>query len=105
MITLALCFSRAVKRYQSVFRVGGDEFVIVCRKSSERDVTQLIQRIKDNVSETKYSCSIGYSYRSDKTKSIDDLFKESDEMMYADKALYYASSGRDRRRREIILIR
>lgn len=99
LITLALCFSRAVKRNQSVFRVGGDEFVIVCRKVSERDVTQLIQRIKDNVSETKYSCSIGYSYRSDKTKSIDELFKESDEMMYADKALYYASSGRDRRRR------
>ena len=99
LITLAVCFNRALKRGQSGYRIGGDEFVIVCRKSTQSEINQLVERIKKSVAETKYSCSIGYSYRSDATESIDDLMKESDEMMYADKARYYTEFNRDRRRR------
>ncbi len=99
LITLALCFSSALKRGQSGYRIGGDEFVIVCRKTSQSEVAQLTERIRNAVGETQYSCSVGYSYRSDGTESIDDLLKESDEMMYADKALYYSNFKRDRRRR------
>jgi diguanylate cyclase (GGDEF)-like protein len=99
LITLAVCFSRALKRGQSGYRVGGDEFIIVCRKTSQSEVLQLAERIRNTVAETKYRCSIGHSYRSDRTKSIDELFREADEMMYADKARYYAESERDRRRR------
>ncbi|MCR5135523.1 MAG: diguanylate cyclase [Oscillospiraceae bacterium] len=99
LITLAVCFTRALKRGQSGYRIGGDEFVIVCRESSQSEITQLAERIKNAVAETEHSCSIGYSYRSDGTKSIDDLLKESDKMMYADKAQYYNNIKRDRRRR------
>ena len=99
LVTLAVCFTRALKRGQSGYRIGGDEFVIVCRKTSRSEVMRLVERIKKTVAETKYSCSIGYSYRSGETVSIDDLLKESDEMMYADKAQYYAHYKRDRRRR------
>lgn len=99
LITLALCFKRALKRGQSGFRIGGDEFVIVCRKSAQSEVVQLAERIRRSVAETEYSCSIGYCCRSDETGTVDDLLKESDEMMYADKARYYTERGRDRRRK------
>ena len=91
LTTLALCFSRALKSGQSGYRIGGDEFVIVCRRSSEEEVMKLAERIRRSVAETPYSCSIGYSCRADETRSVDDLIKESDEMMYADKAQYYES--------------
>ena len=42
-----------------------------------------------SVSETKYSCSVGYSYDPDNSKTVDVMLKESDEMMYAEKASYY----------------
>ena len=100
LVTLAVCFTRALKRGQSCYRVGGDEFVIVCRKASRSEVMKLIERIKNAVAETKYSCSIGYSYRSDAGESVDDLLQKSDEMMYADKAQYYTDSRQDRRRRQ-----
>ena len=58
LVTLAVCFTRALKRGQSCYRVGGDEFVIVCRKASRSEVMKLIERIKNAVAETKYSCSI-----------------------------------------------
>ena len=100
LVTLAVCFTRALKRGQSCYRVGGDEFVIVCRRASRSEVMKLIERIKNAVAETKYSCSIGYSYRSDAGESVDDLLQKSDEMMYADKAQYYTDSRQDRRRRQ-----
>lgn len=89
LITLALCFMKASKAKQSVYRMGGDEFVIVCRKTSKEDVKALVERIEKYVSETKYSCSVGYSYHEAGTIKLDDLLKESDEIMYSNKAEYY----------------
>ena len=89
LITLALCFSRAVKNKQSIYRMGGDEFAIVCRKTSEEEVIKLIDRIHKLVAETKYTCSIGYSYHQEGSIELDDLLKTSDEQMYLDKAEFY----------------
>ena len=99
LITLGVCFTRALRRGQSCYRVGGDEFVIVCRKNDRSEVEALAGRIRRAVAETKYSCSIGYCCRSDAAESVDELLKRSDEMMYADKAAHYADNERDRRRR------
>ena len=87
--TIAACFLRAAKRRQPVYRVGGDEFVVVCRKVSEDEVIALIKRIHEQVNATQYSCSIGYSYSSDGKKPIDELLSESDANMYAEKQIYY----------------
>ena len=96
--TLAHCFMRAKKGKHSAFRVGGDEFVLVCRRSSEEEIIQLIDHIRKIVSETKYSCSIGYSYSPDGSRSIEEMLKESDKMMYEDKAAYYKRLGIDKYR-------
>lgn len=89
LITLGLCFAKAAKARQSVYRMGGDEFVIVCRKTSEEETIALVRRIQQRVAETKYSCSIGYSYHVEGTFKLEDLLRESDEKMYSDKADYY----------------
>ena len=97
LVTLALCFQRALKRRQSAYRIGGDEFVILCRHCAHDEVTQLVERIRRSVAETPYSCSVGYSETADGAKSVDELLRESDEMMYAEKARHYAA-GPDRRK-------
>ena len=89
LVTLALCFNNAIKARQSVYRMGGDEFVIVCRKTSKEEVEALVNKIKKSVSDTKYSCSIGYSYHLEGTVKLEDLLKESDKEMYSDKAEFY----------------
>ena len=96
LLTLALCFLRAAKPRQLVYRVGGDEFVIICRRTSESEVKYLLERIEKNVSGTIYSCATGYSYSPDGDKTIDEMLKESDEMMYAKKAQYYQNAGKSR---------
>ena len=99
LVTLANCFTKAVKYKQFVYRLGGDEFIIVCRKTSKEELIQLINDIEKYVNETKYSCSIGYHYSSDGSESVEEMVKKSDEMMYANKASYYQSTGKDRRNR------
>ena len=93
---LAHCFIRAGKNKQTIYRVGGDEFVAVCRRSSEEEIKQFIESVQKNLSGTKYSCSIGYSCAAGGTKTIDEMVKESDEMMYADKANHYKNSGNNK---------
>jgi diguanylate cyclase (GGDEF)-like protein len=88
--TLASCFKKATKSKYFVYRVGGDEFVIIGVRSNEKEIKELIERIEKNVSETRYHCAIGYSYKAGGDGDIDEMLKESDEMMYANKAKYYS---------------
>ena len=89
LITLALCFNRACSVKQFAYRMGGDEFAIVCFKMSEEEVIGLVNKINKYVSETKYTCSIGYSYQQGGFANIDELLKASDEKMYLNKAEFY----------------
>ena len=98
LVTLSMCFMKATKFRQTAYRLGGDEFVIICRKTTKEDVLKLVERIRKLVGDTKYSCSIGYSFNFEGNKPIDDLLTESDAMMYDDKEKYYRETGNDRRR-------
>jgi diguanylate cyclase (GGDEF)-like protein len=93
LLTLALCINRALKSRQYAYRIGGDEFAIICRKASEEDVSALVSRIKSNISETKYYCSIGFCYCEDEARDIEDMLQKSDMMMYDDKKCYYAENN------------
>lgn len=98
LVTLALCFCRSLKSRQFGYRIGGDEFVILCRKTSQFEMMKLVKRIEHAVGETKYRCAIGYSYSENGEKPVEEMLKESDMMMYAVKERYYEETGKDRRR-------
>ena len=36
LVSISECFLKAAKAKQSIYRIGGDEFIIICRKTSER---------------------------------------------------------------------
>ena len=76
------CFCSAVTKKERVYRSGGDEFIIICRKRKEEEIQSLVDRIRTSVTEEGYSCAFGYS----NGKSIDEMMKEADELMYKDKA-------------------
>lgn len=96
--TLGDCFWKAAQRKQRVYRIGGDEFVVLCVNSSEEDVKALIERIRQEVAKTPYTCSIGYAMKTE-GNTIDELYHQADKMLYEEKKQFYISSGKDRRRR------
>lgn len=91
--TVANCFLEATKSSQQVFRIGGDEFIITCKKTNEIELKELVELIKEKVSKTKYSVSIGCCYNNKQTKDLEEMVKISDQMMYANKAEYYKNFG------------
>ena len=99
--TVSGCFQQAVRARQMAYRIGGDEFVIVCSRGSEEEVKELIARVRRNLSGTEYHCAIGYSFSRDGSKTIDEMMKESDEQMYTDKDRFYSNHENKGRRRKI----
>ena len=96
LIQIAHILNRAInnthKNY-SLARYGGDEFVIVGNIQNKDEVAQLITKIEEE--EKKYNketnnkynikLSIGYALQNDNHTSVEDLIKEADALMYAEK--------------------
>lgn len=96
--TLADCFWKSAQTSQRVYRIGGDEYVILCMGSSETDVKSLIKRIKEEVAKTEYTCSVGYAMKT-KGSTIDSLYQQADANLYEEKKLFYERTGKRGRKR------
>ena len=92
------CLAAVSDRNTSAYRVGGDEFTVLFLRQNRESVERIVQQIKDSVSRTGYSVSVGYVMKSEDT-GLDDMLHESDLNMYKDKAAYYQQGGMDRRSR------
>lgn len=80
--------SAMIKRYMgshaSLYRIGGDEFMILCYKLSEENVMKLIGHIQEDLGKTDYRCGIGYALNSNKI-SFDEICQIADNAMYENK--------------------
>lgn len=75
------------KKYARVYRVGGDEFAVLCFYPNKEDVKKYIEEAKERLSKTKYTCSFGYVINNN--KDINQLYKEADKKMYKEKEQYH----------------
>ena len=67
-----------------VYRIGGDEFAVITRKTTEQQIIQLLIKFRDVLDKHgDIRLSNGYSVVEDDVRSS---FKNADEMLYADKA-------------------
>ena len=75
------CFSHG-----AVFRIGGDEFVILLQgkgfdKMAE-SVNELNQKVESNIKEGAVVVSIGYSVLTQEDRQLRGVFERADKMMY-----------------------
>lgn len=96
--TIANIIKENSKKGMYAYRLGGDEFTILANNCSEEEVKATIKGFNKSLSDTTYYCSVGYAYRNDKTKDIDDLLKEAETKMYEAKNRFYANSPFERRK-------
>jgi diguanylate cyclase (GGDEF)-like protein len=82
--------------HSPVFRVGGDEFVVLLENRDYDDREKLIKALKDAFAKSaddskrepwdRYSAAIGVSiFDATTDKTMNDVFKRADEAMYKDK--------------------
>lgn len=80
------------------YRVGGDEFVVLCYGVTDKEFTAQITAFRNLIAEMKYKVSIGVHYSKD-SSDIDEVIKIADEKMYQDKKYYYRNNGQSARYR------
>ncbi len=81
LIEITRCFCQASTSKERVYRIGGDEFAVICRFRKPEEMQKLVEDIRSLVERSGYSCAFGLSYG----KSIDDMMYEADKLMYKDK--------------------
>lgn len=71
-----------------IFRVGGDEFVVILRNVDEKQVKEFINKLHNKARKNEVSLAVGYAM-TNKSQDIEKLLKEADEKMYEDKRKFY----------------
>lgn len=79
------------------YRMGGDEFLLLFLQKTEDSVRATLDAVQADLRERGISASAGYMMRG-KGQDVQELYKLSDNRMYADKAAYYRSASHNRRR-------
>lgn len=98
------CMKNSFSEHGKVYRVGGDEFVVIITKDIpqfENLLRAFEQRVESWHGEFVESMAVSYGYvfsSERKWNSIFDISKASDERMYESKKQYYTRSGMDRSR-------
>ncbi|MBR4306293.1 MAG: sensor domain-containing diguanylate cyclase [Ruminiclostridium sp.] len=83
---------------KDTYRIGGDEFAVICANMSEEEFNSKMQEEKNYLCQNQLSISIGCSWRG-ADNDINAQLREADDLMYADKRAFYEQSGMDRRKR------
>ena len=92
LVNLAEILHKSVRRLDYVIRFAGDEFVVLMPDTSERQMSEIIYRIKENFGSqklpatVKYAISIG-SY-SGSPQSLQHMFVKADKEMYKQKVAH-----------------
>ena len=68
----------------TAYRVGGDEFMIICRNTNEFDIRSIIVHMREDLKQTSYICSFGYAMLNSET-SLEDAIRLADARMYENK--------------------
>lgn len=97
------CMKNSFSEYGKVYRIGGDEFVVITKnigrfeevlKNFERSVEEWHGKYIDSM-----TVSYGYVFSSEeKWNSVYDIAKAADKRMYKSKANFYREKERDRRK-------
>ena len=98
LAAIAKIIGSCAKRNMSVYRLGGDEFLLLAINAKESELKAVIRDFEKKIEESGYSCSVGYAYRKNKKSKIIDIFKEAEKKMYENKTEFYNNSSIERRK-------
>ena len=84
-------------REEGIFRVGGDEMVVICPGIGEQQLQDCISDLRKKMTQHLVTIAVGCAWRSRCSGRIDSLMDEAEKVMYKDKADWYRAMGRDRR--------
>jgi len=85
---------------ESVFRIGGDEFVVLCRDVLHQTVTENLEDVRQAVERAGYSISVGLEWR-EEGLDINEIIQAAETDMQMHKEEYYSAQGGERQQRSL----
>lgn len=79
---------KVVPKGCSLYRMGGDEFMILCTKTEREAVKKMIEQIRAEMEKTPFTCAVGAAYING--DDFDGVCAQADAEMYKDKQKYKA---------------
>ncbi len=95
---IAQLLEKSVRSSDAVARLGGDEFLIIFSGQTKKEVTEVWERIKENIkkwnknSDKTYKISLSHGFaqkKKDDGLKLDELIDQADKKMYENKQKYY----------------
>lgn len=88
----------------SFYRIGGDEFIIICLGIEEESFKEHLYGLKNNLSHEECTAAIGYKWENN-CHHIQKIINQADEFMYTDKKEFYhrhLETGRYRHQNDVL---
>lgn len=79
--------------YEQIFRIGGDEFVVLCMGWDVVVANEKISRVIKGLESKEISVSVGIVEKRDQI-GLNEIIKEADELMLKNKRAFYATHNR-----------
>lgn len=77
---------------ENAYRVGGDEFVLICFDMDEKIFRSKVRDICDSIVAKRISVSVGVVWE-ESSSELDTMLRRADDLMYAEKKKYYEKHG------------
>lgn len=90
---------RKVFGEHNLFRIGGDELLVICVQIDEKTLLAMEEKLRRHCQEAQVLLAVGVAWeRECYGTEVDKLMAEAEKRMYEDKSEYYRKNGIDRRR-------
>lgn len=86
--------------HDPVYRIGGDEFVVLCSKPAHSDPEQQCKKARDILKKLNYEISIGVCYQENGISAF-SMVNKAEARMQEDKKRYYQNQGNARTSRSL----
>ena len=80
-----------------VFRIGGDELLVLCAQIDQDTLAERIRQLECLTAEKDVNIAVGVIWQDRADTHLDELLQEAEKRMYEDKAEYYKKTGIERR--------
>lgn len=86
--------------HECVYRIGGDEFVVLCQDMDKQDIEDRMDKVRQNLVSLDYEISFGIEWR-DQDIDIKEMVNLAEGSMQHDKQQYYKENGKERQMRTL----
>lgn len=96
ILRASACLEQVFADY-GVFRIGGDELLVLCAQIDQDTLAERMRQLECLAAENDVNIAVGVTWQDRADTHLEELLQEAEKRMYEDKAEYYMKTGIERR--------